>query len=346
MREIDIKKMCRKILIIKPSSLGDVIHSLPFLNVLKNDFNFAKIHWIIAKGLESLLDNHPMIDKLWTINKDKWKDIKRLKDSVLEIKRLCSELRNESYDMVIDLQGLFRSGFFAKATNAPIRIGFSEAREGSAIFYTHKIEGGKEIHAVDRYLKIASALGCNIDDVRFPMPLIIEPERIKKIRSELGQYAVFIPGARWKTKKWSHDKFAILAKSLNYKSLVLGSRQDKEISDYIEERSSGKAISMAGATDIKELIILIRHANFVISNDSGPMHIASACRVPVIAIFGPTNPIRTGPYDSNHIIVKSNLPCAPCYKRMCKSVKCLDDITVKMVSDSIRLMEKSIRDKI
>lgn len=340
LNKINIKKIHRKILIIKPSSLGDVIHSLPFLNVIKNNFNFAKIHWVIAAGLESLLDSHPMIDKLWIINKDNWKDIKKFKDSFCEIKRLCSELKDESYDMVIDLQGLFRSGFLAKVTDAPIRIGFSEAREGSAIFYTHKIEGGKEIHAVDRYLKIASALGCNIDEVRFPMTLIIESERIKKIRTELGQYAVIIPGARWKTKKWSPDKFALLANNLNCKSLVLGSREDVEISDYIQTHSAGKAISLAGKTDIKDLIILIRNAKLAISNDSGPMHIAAACGVPVIAIFGPTNPVRTGPYGSNHIVIKSDIPCAPCYKKKCKSLKCLEGISVEMVSDYVRLIEK------
>jgi heptosyltransferase-1 len=339
--EINIKKIHRKILIIKPSSLGDVIHSLPFLNLIKADFNFAKIHWIIAAGLESLLENHPMIDKLWIINKDNWKDIRKLKDSILEIKRLCSELKNESYDLVIDLQGLFRSGFFAKASDAPIRIGFAEARERSSMFYTNKVEGGKEIHAVDRYLKIASALGVSIDDVKFPMPLIVEPEWIKEIRAKFEEYAVIIPGARWETKKWDTQRFAELAVNLNGRFLVLGSGQDKEISDYIERHSKGKALSLAGKTNLKELIILIRKAKFVISNDSGPMHIAAACGIPVIAIFGPTNPARTGPYGYNHMIVKSALPCAPCYKRSCKSVKCLKDITVEMVCDAVTLIEKN-----
>lgn len=342
LNEPHIKKIYRKILIVKPSSLGDIVHSLPLLNVIRNDFNFAKIHWIIAEGFESLLENHPMIDKLWIIKKDKWKDLRKIKHSFLEILELCSQLKNESYDMAIDLQGLFRSGFLLKASGAPIRIGFSEAREGSTIFYTHKIEGGREIHAVDRYLKIASALGCNIDDIRFPMPLIIEPLWIKKIISETGQYAVIIPGARWATKKWQPDKFAMIAKKLSYRSLILGSKQDMEISDYIQANSGGKALSMAGKTDLKELIILIRNAKFLISNDSGPMHIAAACGVPVIAIFGPTNPLRTGPYGSNHIIVQSNLPCIPCYKRKCKTIKCLEDITVGMVSDAVRFIEEQL----
>jgi len=334
-----MKKIYRKILIIKPSSLGDVIHSLPFLNVIKADLNFAKIHWVIAAGLESLLENHPMVNKLWIINKDNWKNIKKLTDSIVEIKRLCSELKNESYDLVIDLQGLFRSGFLAKATNAPIIVGFSDSREGSSMFYSHKVEGGKEIHAVERYLKIASALGVSIDDVKFPMPLIVEPDWIKEIRAKLGEYVVIIPGARWETKKWHPERFAEVSENLNSKFLILGSGQDKEISDYIERRSRGKAVSLAGKTNLKELIILIRNAKFVISNDSGPMHIAAACEIPVIAIFGPTNPVRTGPYGYNHIVLRSTLPCSPCYKRRCKSVKCLKDITAEMVCEAVRLIK-------
>ncbi len=341
-KKIKIKKIPKKILIIKPSSLGDVIHSLPFLNAIRNDFKFAKVHWVIAKGFESLLEHHPMIDKLWVINKDNWKNIKKLKNTITEIRRLCGELKNESYDIAIDLQGLFRSGFLTQATNAPLRIGFKEAREGSTMFYTHKIEGGKEIHAVDRYLKIAAVLGCDVDDVRFPMPLIVESEWVKTAKAELKQYAVIIPGARWETKKWFPDRFAELAKNLSIKSLVMGSGQDKEISNYIEESSEGNAISMAGRTDLKELITLIRNARFVISNDSGPMQIAAACGIPVISVFGPTNPVRTGPYGSTHIVIKSDIPCSPCYKRKCKSLKCMENITVDMVYEAVKRISDRI----
>jgi len=337
-KTVKLKKIPSKILIIKPSSLGDVIHSLPLLHVIRNDFQFSKVHWVIAKGLECLLENHPMIDKLWIINKDEWKNIRKFKDTLIEIKTLYRELGEESYDIVIDLQGLLRSGIIANATHAPVRLGFNEAREGSNMFYTHKIHGGRDIHAVDRYLKMASALGCDIDSVVFPMPLIVESDNIRKLKSELNEYAVIVPGARWQSKKWFPGRYARLAAILNIKSIVIGGRQDKEISDYIESHSGGNAISMAGRTTLKELISLIRNAKFVITNDSGPMHIAAACNVPVIAIFGPTNPVRTGPYGFTHNVIRADIACSPCYKRKCKTLKCLESIPVEKVYDSVRLI--------
>ncbi len=335
---IKIKKLPKKILIIKPSSLGDVIHSLPFLNVIKNHFESSKIHWVIARGLECLFEYHPMIDKLWVINKDEWKNIRKVRNTITEISNLYKDLKDESYDIVVDLQGLLRSGILTNATRAPLRIGFKEAREGSTMFYTHKIHGGQEIHAVDRYLKIAAALGCDIDNVIFPMPLIFESERVMSLKNEINEYAVLVPGARWKTKQWPPEKFAQLSSLMNIKSIVIGSEHDREISEYVESLSSGNAISMAGKTNLKELIPLIRNAKFVIANDSGPMHIAAACGVPVISIFGPTNPVRTGPYGANHIVIKSDLPCSPCYKRKCKTMKCLRSISVEAVYDAARLV--------
>ncbi len=326
-----INRIPRKILVVKPSSLGDVVHSLPFLSVLRECFPFARIDWVIARGLEDLLDGNPMVGKLWIIDKDKWKDAGRIRGTLSELGRLAKRLRNESYDITVDLQGLMRSGLMTAATGSPVRIGFAEAREGSSIFYTHKVRGGRDIHAVDRYLKIAQALGCDMGEVRFPLPLVTEPEKVRKLKDDLGEYAVLVPGARWETKKWPAGHFADLASMLPIKSVIVGGAADRGLGKMIEEQSKGMALSMAGETDIGGLIWLIRSAKLVITNDSGPMHIAAACGVPVVAIFGPTNPSRTGPYGTHHIIVRSSLKCAPCYKRKCRDIKCLAGITPEMV---------------
>jgi heptosyltransferase-1 len=159
-----------KTLIVKPSSLGDIVHSLPFLNALKKCFPEAEIDWVIAQGFEGILEGHPMIRRLWVIKKDAWKKIRNVRDTIQEIKLLFRELKREKYDLVIDLQGLLRSGIITSATASPVRIGFKEAREGSRVFYTHTVEGGKNIHAVDRYLNIIQYLGCDISDISFPFP--------------------------------------------------------------------------------------------------------------------------------------------------------------------------------
>jgi heptosyltransferase-1 len=335
MDKIVIKKNPKKILVIKPSSLGDVVHSLPFLNVIKDNFPHAEIHWVIAKGLEGLLETHPMLKKLWIIKKDQWKNIKNIDETILEIKNLFGELRKEEYDITIDLQGLLRSGLLTYAAKSPVRIGFKEAREGSRLFYTHKIEGCREIHAVDRYLKIASSIGCKIEDVSFPMPLIKESDYIKKLKKDIGDYAVIVPGARWKTKIWPAERFGQLAATLNIRSLLIGGQADAVLANKIETLSSGMALSLAGKTDLNDLISLMRGARYVITNDTGPMHIAAALGLQVVAIFGPTNPVRTGPYGKNNIIVTAGVSCAPCYRKSCRDMKCMNNITVKDVYKKI-----------
>jgi lipopolysaccharide heptosyltransferase I len=332
-----ITKNPHKILIVKPSSLGDVVHSLPFLNAIKTCFPGAEIHWVIAKGLEGLLEGNPMIERLWIINKDSWKKIDHAKNTVAEIGNLFKELKKEKFDLVIDLQGLLRSGIITSATRAPVRIGFQEAREGSRFFYTHKVKGGKDVHAVERYLKIASFLGCDISRVSFPFPL----ESPAVFNSHLlpltpAEYAVIVPGARWKTKRWPPEKFGELASRLPVQSIIVGSKVDGDSADLIVSLSEGKAVSLAGKTSLKELIAVMKKATFVISNDSGPMHIAAALGIPVFAVFGPTDPRRTGPYGKGHSIIRAKEPCSPCFKKTCEDFKCLEGLSVDKVFEIIR----------
>jgi lipopolysaccharide heptosyltransferase I len=379
----------RKILIVKPSSLGDVVHSLPFLNAIKTRFPKAEIHWVIARGFEGLLEGHPMIDKLWVIDKDAWKKISQVQGTVTEIRRLFRELKGEKFDIVIDLQGLLRSGIITVATGSPLRIGFKEAREGSRFFYTHKVAAGKDIHAVDRYLRIASFLGCDISQISFPFPdftnefvsvpsqlsfprakRVGNPSENKKrfrtsrndrlttesgfINDSLGHssssfilhpssfkdYVVIVPGARWKTKIWPAEKFGELSSLLPLKSVIVGDKNDKDVADEIVSLSEGKSISLTGKTTLRELIDVIRHAEFVISNDSGPMHIAAALGIPVFAIFGSTDPARTGPYGKGHTIIRQDISCSPCFKKTCDDMKCMKSISADKIFGIIKSRQR------
>ncbi len=327
----------RKILIVKPSSLGDVVHSLPFLNAVKHCFPTAEIHWVIAKGLEGLLEEHPMVTKCIVINKDLWKKISRAGDTVAEIRELYRRLRSEHYDLVVDLQGLLRSGLITMATHAPKRVGFAEAREGSRLFYTEKVKGGRDLHAVDRYMKIAAYLGCPAAEsgLLFPLPQK-QSDRMTRIRTDLQEYAVIVPGARWRTKIWPPENFGKVAARLPIRSVVIGGGSDRAIAGEVVSASSGHAQSLAGETDLSELIELMRGARIVITNDSGPMHIAAALNVPVIAVFGPTSPVLTGPYGKGHVSMQSKEPCAPCFKRECADMKCMHGITPEAVAEKVR----------
>ena len=335
MKNLNLKGLApHKILIVKPSSLGDVVHSLPFLNTIRKCFPDAEIHWVIAQGFEGLLEGHPMIERLWVIKKDSWKKIQNATQTIQEIKVLFHQLKQEKFDLVIDLQGLLRSGVITAATGSPMRIGFAEAREGSRVFYTHTVTGGKNIHAVDRYLKIAEFLGCDISEILFPFPVSQSPSSLILHPSSFNApdgYTVIVPGARWKTKRWPAEQFGKLASLLPIKTVIVGSRSDNDIADEIVTLSKGKSISLAGKTDLKVLVDIMRRAQFVVSNDSGPMHIAAALGVPVYAIFGPTDPGRTGPYGAGHTVIRSDTPCAPCFRKTCHDIKCMKSISADEV---------------
>ncbi|MDP2156981.1 MAG: lipopolysaccharide heptosyltransferase I [Nitrospirota bacterium] len=329
------KDRFRKILIVKPSSLGDVVHSLPFLNAMERCFPKAEIHWVIAKGLEGLLEGHPMIDRLIIINKDLWKNLSHTGKTLKEIRELYRQLRDEAYDLVVDLQGLLRSGMITRATSAPIRIGFQEAREGSRLFYTKKVKGNREIHAVDRYMKIAAELGCDVHDRVFLFPLSESVGTNAGKLADTEPYAVLVPGARWKTKIWPAESFGKVAAMLPLRSVVIGSSADRAIAEEVVAHSGGKADSLAGETSLRELIEIMRHARAVITNDSGPMHIAAALNIPVITIFGPTSPERTGPYGKGHVVLQSKADCVPCFKRSCRDIKCMKEITPETVYQAV-----------
>lgn len=334
-----LKRIPKKILIVKPSSLGDIVHSLAVLSTLHDQFPDAHIDWVAARGFEGILENHPLVHKIWIIEKDQWKDISRLRQTARSLRDLFRALRNEAYDLVLDLQGLLRSGLIARATKASVRIGFREAREGSRLFYTHTVAGGRDIHAVDRYLKIAEALGCDIANVSFPLPLVKEAPEITHIKSSLGAYAVVVPGARKPANRWPAERYGVLAARLPVTTVILGSRADVPLAEKVVAASGGKAISLAGKTDLKGLIHIIRGARYMVCNDTGPMHIAAALNVPIVALFGPANPRRTGPYGQLDRVINPRLSCAPCYKKECRNPVCMEAISVDEVEMAVKSVE-------
>lgn len=327
----------RKILIVKPSALGDVVHSLPFLDSLKNRFPQAVIDWIVARSFHQVLEGHPMIRQLWIIDKDRWKKPAHFADTLRSVTGLARSLRAREYDLVVDLQGLLRSGLMALSTGCRTRVGFSEAREGSSFCYTHRVMGGHDIHAVDRYLEIADFLGCRPREPRFPLPPLQQAVSTSRIMGCLPErYAVIAPSTGGAAKPWLPERFGEVAARLPFPSVVITSASHKEIALRVVAASRGKAISLAGRTSIKELMAIIGGAAFLLSSDTGPMHIAAAMEIPVVALFGPTNPARTGPYGSRSTILSAGLSCSPCYRRKpCRDWRCMSAITVEQVLDAI-----------
>ncbi len=309
-----------KLLIVKPSSLGDIIHALPLLNAVKQARPDAEIDWVVARGFEGILRRHPMIGRLWIINKDDWKRPGRLVSTASEVVSLLRGLRSIGYDIAVDLQGLFRSAIIAALSGAPLKAGFSDARELSPLLYNLKVEGGMGVHAVDRYLRLASLIGIEAETVDFPLP------------PPAGDfhpgtpYYVVVPGARWPTKRWPVEYFVEVIRELPMTAVIVGGRDDLGIAEWIVSKTGDKAVNLAGRTDLGGLLSVIRGAAFMLSNDSGPMHAAAALSVPVYALFGPTSEILTGPYGDGHRVFRADVDCAPCFRRRCRTVKCMRDI--------------------
>ncbi|HLA49976.1 MAG TPA: lipopolysaccharide heptosyltransferase II [Thermodesulfovibrionia bacterium] len=345
-----------KILIIKPSSLGDVIHSLPFLKTIKNTFPDAEIEWVISKNLKEILEGNPLINRLIVFDKDSWTKIGNLSKTVREAIGLINILKSGHYDMVVDLQGLLRSGLITFFASSPLKVGFKNAREGSSIFYNKKISVNGSLHAVDRCLEIAKAirqeLGARGQSTthgglgKAEFPLNVDKTAAENIKKLLGglkekEYVVVIPSARWKTKRWSPENFGTLISKLSVPCIVTGSKADEQIVKEVMRFSNGKGTNFCGKTDLKELTALIAGAKAVVSNDSGPMHIAAAIGVPIIALFGPTDPYKTGPYGWSGIraeqekknlrVIRALISCSPCFKKKCKDLLCMDGISVRTV---------------
>ncbi len=319
-----------KILVIKPSALGDVVHSLPFLSAIRKRYGDAEIHWLIARSFEDLLRGHPMISRLWVIDKDRWKRLSKASETVHSLRLLIRQLRAERFDLVVDLQGLFRSGLLCGATRAPVRVGFSEGREGSPLFYTHRIHGGKDCHAIERYLKVAGSLGASTDRIEYPFGEM--PTHFPLLDTLPSDFFVIAPSAGGEAKRWPAERFGKLASRLPWPSVVISGGSDAHLVEQVVAASGGRAMSLAGKTGLREAAAVIRRARACISNDTGPMHIAAALGVPVFAVFGPTNAVRTGPYGPEHTIITAGLVCSPCYRRKrCSNWICMENVSVEQV---------------
>jgi heptosyltransferase-1 len=301
-----------RILIIKPSSLGDVVHALPTVNLIRKRYPDAHISWLINDTLGSLLKHCPIINETIGFPRHQY----------AKLPALVRRLRQSRFDIVIDLQGLLRSGLMTWLTRAPRRIGLSDAREGARFFYDEIVDVPRA-HAVDRYLLAARHLGCEAIPIEFPLGVS------GQIKFE-GLIAVN-PSARWETKLWGSEKFAELVRRLPRERVVLtGSSAER---DTIEQIAQGSR-NLAGQTDLFQLAELYRRCAVVISNDSGPMHVAAAVGTPVVAIFGPTDPALTGPYGKQHAVLRSSIPCSPCFKDHCTypvTMECMKLVTVEQV---------------
>ncbi|MBP7933263.1 MAG: lipopolysaccharide heptosyltransferase I [Phycisphaerae bacterium] len=345
----------RRILIIKPSSLGDVIHALPVLSGLRRRFPEARISWLVSTSCMGLIEGHPELDELIPFDRRRYGKVGRSWKATREFARFALDLRARRFDLVLDLQGLFRSGFFAWISGAGLRMGFTSTREFGWIFHTHRVYvPPRDLHAVERNLLFARRLGLAEEPVRFTLPVqeearaavaaMLDPHGI---RSGQG-YALIAPGTRWETKVWPVEYFAAVARyvRLNHSLPVVlaGAPDELGIADRVQELAGEPVANLAGRTSLQQMVALVDRAAVAIMNDTGPMHLAVALGRPLVAVYGPTNAVRTGPYRRPESVARLDLECSPCYLKRLKDCphghKCLKELgpetVCRRVSQALR----------
>lgn len=344
------------LLIVKLSSVGDVIHTLPCLQALRTHFPHAQIDWLAEDVSANLLQGHPQIDRLFEIPK------KQIRTSPFtsffsSIKPLVKTLRSRRYDLVIDFQGLTKSGIAAWLSGAKRRIGFKgkDSRELNALFMTERVRSTQNRrHVIEKNLSLLAPLGI---EPTYEKPLIhIGPEDEAYIGMFLREHGLpgdvpliaLFPGATWETKQWPEDHFAVLGSLLHRNTgatiLILWGPDEQQTGSAIHKSMLKKEVPalLAPPTTMKQLAAILRHTGMLICPDTGPMHLAAALDIPVVALFGASDPVRNGPYCTRQVVVqKQDLDCVPCWKTRCplkgnRRLNCMCSITPEEVLEAAR----------
>ena len=327
-----------KILILKPSSLGDVIQALPVLRLLKLHWPESRIHWWIDSGLAPLLEGDPDLAGVVRFERRRWASPRYWP----EMWRSIRWLREQAFDLVIDLQGLARSAAFAWLANGKLLAGLDEPREGArGLYRVIARRGSFHTHAVDWYLSVLKELNVPVHHNFTWLPERPDVAAAVKQKWQPGsaRWIAIQPGARWLNKRWPVEHYAELARQLAARTdlhlAILGGNDDREAGAAIARAVPQRCQDFTGKLSLPEMVEWIRLSALMISNDTGPMHVAAALGTPLVALFGPTEPRRTGPYGQLQDVLQLNAPpCIPCLKPYCtwsKPMECLHAIPPEAV---------------
>ncbi len=323
----------RRVALLKPSALGDIVHSLPVLTALRQRYPGAHITWVVNRGYEPLLRGHPDLDD--TLPFDRGMTRAGPVFGALNFVRFLGRLRARHFDLVIDLQGLFRSAVMVLATGARRRVGLASAREGASWSYTDvvPVPDPHAIHAVERYWRVAEALGVGAGPVRFRVPLT-EPARrwaAALLRDCPRPWLVFAVGARWMTKRWPPQHFAELGRraqrDFGGTVLFIGGPDETPLARQTAAGLSGATRDLTRATTLPQLAALLSQADAVVANDTGPLHLAAALGRPVVAPYTCTQVRLTGPYQARGGCVETEVWCRGSLRKRCDRLECMTELT-------------------
>ena len=324
-----------RILLVKLSSFGDVLHALPFLEALRAANPLAHITWLVEAAYAPLLSGHPALDEVWVA--PRLRPAEFFSGSNPEtLRRLVQQLRSRPFDLVVDVQGLLKSAVWVALARSPRKVGYDRTRELSYLALTERVPPfDPEAHAVWRYLNLARYLGAPPALPRFRLGLDAAVDTAALVPEDERPLAVLHPGARWAAKLWPPASWAQLAEWFHgqgFRVAITGSAADQELVAGITAQCGAPILNLAGSTSLAQLAGILRKARLAVTTDTGAMHLAAALGTPVAALFGPTAPWRTGPFGPGHQVVRLGLACSPCFKRRCPDPRCLNDLTPAMVA--------------
>lgn len=333
------------VLIVKLSSIGDVVHAMPAAAALRRAFPDARLTWVVEKVAASLLVGSPILDDVIVLDTRGWRRSLRNAETRSAIADRYRAVRRHSPDIALDFQGLLKSAAVARLSGAPERIGFStEAlREKASRFgYTRQIPVDDTRHVIYNNLQLAVAVGAAMPArYEFPFPPFEEPaarvtERLAA--HDIGRFVILNPGGGWVTKLWRTDDFAALAdrvwEAFGLPSVVTcGPGEEQMAAAIVSGAKSGRAVFIP--TTLPEFVALVRRAALFVGGDTGPLHLAAAAGTPIVGIYGPTMPERNGPFDPADVTVGRDIPCrVNCHRRTCDVHICMD-IPVPVVADAV-----------
>ncbi|MGD9506141.1 MAG: lipopolysaccharide heptosyltransferase I [Syntrophobacteraceae bacterium] len=340
-----------KILIVKASALGDIVHALPVLPYLKSASPNLEIDWVVEEPFASLLSANPMVHRLHILRTKAWRKARFSAQARRELFELLGSLRRERYDVVLDLQGNVKSGMLTLAAHAPLRYGFdrSGAREWPNLLATNRKVALSEAdyHIMDRTMlaPMAAFPGGKRSDA--PGPLFVAP----KIREEMARdleerglsgkkTTVFHCGASWQTKRWENASWAELARKveelLGLNVILTWGGETEHADCRVIWETSGKTATIWPRVGIPQMAALLESASVVVGGDTGLIHMAAALGTPTVSFYTATHSLRNGPRGEKHRLVQSNLPCSPCLRRDCRRLaECRASIRVGDMLEAI-----------
>ncbi len=345
----------KRILIIKPSSLGDIVHTLPITHAIKRCFPDCSIGWIVQRSFAPLLEADDSIDTVYPIHipstsdpqAGRWTWLKAFQATISTVQELRSQFQHKPYDLILDLHASFRSGLLGRTNPGGQRVGFSEAKELNTLFQQHLINTPPTtMHAQDKNLLFCKYLGikvtkedfhlCTDEGHRQAVRKFLHSQQISTDTPSPVVYAN--PAARWQSKFWPIEHWAYLADKLHNEEIPIifgGGPQDTEYIASITRLMKTEPIIAAGHLTLPQSAALIQYASLYIGLDSGPMHLAALAGTPVVALFGPTHPAKVGPYslvkNKHRILRAEKLGCLECRNRNCSYRSCMRKITPERV---------------